>query len=87
MTYDINQPGDIASGKAADTAEQTILSAKEFLNFGLDQVAYVKPKPNAAGDIMFGIYAADGTELTVLEQFDNAVAVIKDHDLTPLSVH
>lgn len=77
MTTDTNQTIE----------KEATLSAHEFLNFGMDQMAYVKAMRADDGHEVFGIYAADGTELTVLDQFDSAIAVVRDNDLTPLSVH
>ena len=67
--------------------KQSQLSMNDFLNFGVDQMAYVKAMRGDDGHQVFGIYAADGTELTVLERFESAIAVVQDNDLTPLSVH
>lgn len=70
-----------------NTDKHNRLSMNDFLNFGVDQMAYVKGVRRDDGHQVFGIYAADGTQLSVLERFESAIAVLHDNDLTPVSVH
>lgn len=62
------------------------LSRKDFASFGLDDLAYVK-SVDLDGDMGFAIYAADGTQLAVLDEREAAVATIRQNDLEPVSVH
>jgi len=62
------------------------LSSRAFANFGLEEMAYVKPvventKPT------YEIHAANGTRLAVVEDRLVAVAMIRRHDLEPASLH
>ena len=62
------------------------LSSQDFLSLGVSQVAYVKPLEQD-GDSYFAIYAADGTQMAVLANRDAALAVIRQHDMEPLTLH
>ncbi len=62
------------------------LSSQDFLSLGLSQVAYVKPLEQD-GHNYFAIYAADGTQMAVLASQEAALAVIRQHDMEPLTLH
>jgi hypothetical protein len=62
------------------------LSPKDFAAFGVDLVAYVKPV-TVDGTPSYGIYAADGTELSVVVGRAAAFATVRRHEMEPLSVH
>lgn len=62
------------------------LSSQDFLSLGLSQVAYVKPLEQDGHDY-FAIYAADGTQMAVLASQAAALAVIRQHDMEPLTLH
>ncbi|MGH6948648.1 MAG: DUF1150 family protein [Kiloniellales bacterium] len=66
-------------------ARHEALSAQDLLALGLRQIAYVRPVPGEEGG--FSIHTADGTEVTVLPSREMAEAVIRQHDLEPVSVH
>lgn len=62
------------------------LTPRDLLNFGLQDVAYVRPiivenRP------AFAIHAADGTPLSVMESMDSAMAVIRHNDLEPATIN
>ncbi|CAK0760464.1 DUF1150 family protein [Azospirillaceae bacterium] len=65
---------------------QRTLTPKEFVAFGLNVVAFVKPV-RIRGVTGYGIFAADGTPLTVLTERETAVAAIRQNNMEPLSVH
>jgi hypothetical protein len=62
------------------------ISRKDFVSFGLDDMAYVKAV-DVDGDTGYAIHAADGTQLAVLEERDDAFATVRQNDLEPVSVH
>lgn len=62
------------------------LSTKDFLQFGMHHVAYVRPV-KLHGEDVFAIHAADGTPLSVSETFDSAITMVKDNDLEAVTVH
>ena len=62
------------------------LSSQDFQSLGLSQVAYVKPLEQD-GHGYFAIHAADGTQMAVVANRDTAYAVIRQHDMEPLTLH
>jgi len=70
------------------------LSHQDFLDVGMDQVAYVRRvvKDNAVTDTdnadeSYVIYAADGSQISVMDSYDTAVAAIHINDLCPVTLH
>jgi hypothetical protein len=61
-------------------------SHRDFVSWGLEQVAFVK-----AGAIdeqkVWTIHAADGTRIGWAPSRDLALAAVRQNDLEPLSVH
>ena len=62
------------------------LSPSALAMLGLPDVAYVKPV-EINGVTGYAVYAADGNQLTVLEDRDSAFATILENDMEPVSVH
>lgn len=56
------------------------LSAKDFLQIGLNEVAYMRPLTNGV-DQSYAIYAADGTRLGIMESRGVALKAMRDNDL------
>lgn len=68
------------------------LSPRDFLRIGMDEIAYVRPvflKGLKASDAKeaFAVYAADGTQLSVLDSMDMAIATLRHNDLVPVTLH
>lgn len=64
------------------------LSRQDFLRIGISEIAYVRPIELSPGDrTAFAIYAADGTQLSVLDSMDMAVATLRHNDLIPATLH
>ncbi|MCZ4281533.1 DUF1150 family protein [Kiloniella laminariae] len=63
-----------------------IMTEQDMTALGLEAVAYVKAV-DVDGEACFGIFAADGTEITVVTNRDVAFAAVRQQDLEPLSVH
>jgi len=61
-------------------------SARELGLLGMEDVAYIK-RVVLDGAAAFAVHAADGTEIAVLPDRDLAFAVVRQHDLEPVSVH
>lgn len=68
------------------TQSMEALSTRDLLTLGLEKVAYVKPV-EIDGEIAIAVYAADGTQIALMEDRDIAFATLRQHDLEPLSVH
>lgn len=67
-------------------ADKRIMSDNDLANLGLQFVAYVKPVATR-GSTAYAIYAADGTEIGIMENRATAFAAIRSHDLEPVCVH
>jgi hypothetical protein len=59
------------------------LSMQDFLSVGMDQVAYIR----CLEDDNFSVHAADGSQISVMDSYDTAVATIRVNDLYPVTVH
>lgn len=62
------------------------MSREELALFGVQDMAYVKPVL-VEGVRGYAVHAADGTEMAVLADRDTAFAMLRQHDLEPMSVH
>ncbi len=64
------------------------LSKRDFLRIGMDEIAYVRSiEISGAEKEAFAIYAADGTQLSVLDSMDMAMATLRHNDLLPVTLH
>lgn len=72
----------------ADTITQSLraLSPQDFVAFGVDHIAYVKPM-KVENALVWAVHAADGTPLTIMSELDVACAAIRQNDMEPVSVH
>jgi hypothetical protein len=59
------------------------LTVQDFLNVGLNQVAYIRPARGGE----YSVYAADGSLLSLAESFDMAIAAVRHNDMQPVTVH
>lgn len=62
------------------------ISPQAFLNFGIEDMAYVK-QITVDGKKGYAIHAADGTEISILEKESVAMATLVQNDLDALKVH
>ena len=67
-------------------SEQNWMNQFDLASWGIEDVAYVKPV-KVEGANVFGIFAADGTELATVEDREEAYVTIRQNDLEALSVH
>ncbi len=67
------------------------LSTNDFLRIGMNEIAYVRPFAVTGGNSdekqAFAVYAADGTQLSVLDSMDMAMATLRHNDLIPVTLH
>jgi len=61
-------------------------SARELGLLGMADVAYVKPIV-VDGVAAVAVHAADGTQIAVIPNRELAFAVVRQHDMEPVSVH
>lgn len=62
------------------------LSTQDFRNFGVQEVAYIRPVL-VENRKAYAIHAADGTPLSVMDTHDTAVIAVRHNDLEPATVH
>lgn len=62
------------------------LNAQDFLNYGVQHLAYIRPVQEG-GKVLYGIFAADGKSLVMLDNHDAALAAVLHNNLEPVSVH
>ena len=62
------------------------LAQFDLATWGIEDVAYVKPISHD-GKAIYGIFAADGTELATVDNRDTAIITVRQNELEPLSVH
>jgi len=75
-----------AFGTVCSQTGQNWLAQFDLANWGIENVAYVKPMIGTEGNA-YGIFAADGTELAQMDNRDEAIITIRQNDLEALSVH
>ena len=62
------------------------MSARELTLLGMQDIAYVKRA--VVNDVPgYSVHAADGTQIAAFVDRDVAFAMVRQHDLEPLSVH
>lgn len=62
------------------------LSPIDFAKLGVAEVAYVKPVM-VNGTRAYAIHGADGTPLALVENWQTAIGMIVQHEMTPVTVH
>lgn len=62
------------------------LSTQDFLNFGVQQIAYIRPV-ELEGVEAYAVHAADGTPLSVMDTMDGALMAVKQNDLEAVILH
>jgi Protein of unknown function (DUF1150) len=77
-----NDIGDVASGNEALRE----LSPLAFAEYGKGHWAFVKSVV-VEGETAVSLHGADGQQLAVVADRDVAFALLRQHDLEPLSVH
>ena len=64
------------------------LEKQDFLDIGLEQVAYIKKIKNAPTEQnSFSIYGADGSQISIMDSYDTAVAAVRTNNLHPVTLH
>ena len=78
---------DIDQNDQGNILEQ--LSVQDFLDVGLNQVAYIRRHTASQQDDghSYAIYAADGSQISVMNSLDTAMAAIRINDLFAVTLH
>jgi hypothetical protein len=72
--------------KAASLEEPKPMSVQDFTEWGLTQVAYIKPI-EMDGRTIYGVFAANGQKLGLVENLNAAHAALFENDLEPVALH
>ena len=62
------------------------LSSKDFMSFGLHQISYIKVEQTGE-KTQYGVYAADGEQLDLVESKKEAINSSRYQDLEPVIIH
>jgi len=62
------------------------MTANDLAMLGMQDIAYVKPVV-IEGSNGYAIHAADGTQMAVIANRDLAMAVVRQNEMEPVSVH
>ena len=63
------------------------LAPSEWKSWGNNEIAFIRQLETQDGEIMYGIFAADGTPVTAAPSLAHAVAMVKQQDIEPQMVH
>jgi len=69
-----------------DPFEFRYMTDEDFAALGADEVAYIKPVTLPSG-IRFGIFAGDGREIGLADDFEAAAFAAANHDFLTVSLH
>ena len=61
------------------------LSNQDFLAFGVNQIAYIKPI-HVMGRDAFTLHGADGSPLAVIDSFEAAVMAVRQNDMEAVTL-
>lgn len=62
------------------------MTSGDFAVFGNGEIAYIR-QVSVNGEDAFAVHSADGLTLAVITDRDVAVAVVRQNELEPLSLH
>lgn len=63
------------------------ISEQDFLNFGVQELAYIRPVLDQSGRRKYVICTADGHSLVSMDTHDSAMATILHNNLEAISLH
>jgi len=63
-----------------------LLSKRDFATFGYADVAYIK-RVESHGEVAYAAHAADGSYLAEFADRDTAHAMLRQHEVEPVSLH
>ena len=62
-----------------------VLSEQDFLNLGLNYIAYIKP--SHADNSCYSLHAADGSTISEFETVEEAVFATREESMKPVRLH
>jgi hypothetical protein len=63
------------------------LSSHDFLKVGMNEIAYIRPIDSLADHTVFAVHAADGTQLSILDNMEMVIATLRNNALLPVTLH
>ncbi len=72
--------------KTGFPAETPPMSVQDLTDWGLTDVAYIKPV-EMNGRTVYAVFAANGQQLWLMETLNGAHAALFQNDLEPISLH
>jgi len=63
------------------------LSEADFENIGMNQIAYIRKFTDANDNEVYGLYAANGVRISVIDSVEMAHATAQFNDLQPVKLH
>jgi len=64
------------------------LTLDDLLTVGMNQVAYIRTIDSDDKETPeFSVHAADGTQISIMDSYDMALAAVKMSDLFPVTLH
>jgi len=84
MNYDDTLEVQLLSGETADILKN--ISKQELLGLGIHDIAYIRPIL-IEGREQYAIHAADGTELSIMDNLQIALGTIMQNDLEAVTLH
>ena len=60
------------------------MSEQDLLYLGMNEIAYIRPADGANEGEGFAIHAADGSQLSIMEDYDTAIAAARQNELEPI---
>ena len=62
------------------------ITAQDLLALGVNHLAYIKPAV-IDGQALFAVHAADGTQIALMPNREQAYIAVRRNDMEPVSVH
>ena len=60
------------------------MSQQDLRYLGMNEIAYIRPTGASDEGEGFAIHAADGTQLSIVEDYDTAIAAARQNELEPI---
>lgn len=74
----------IIQDSKANNEQLKAMSEQDLRYLGMNEIAYIRPANASDEGEGFAIHAADGTQLSVMEDYDTAIAAARQNELEPI---
>ena len=62
------------------------LSVQDFKDFGMHQIAYIRPISNG-NTTSYSVHSADGEKISIMDTLDQAIIATRQNELEPVTLH